>query len=226
MSAPLDYRNPSTGTSRRQKIILALQQTEALDFASMATRLAIGVPLTLAAPFFLTIFVKFICFNFRWPWPLGFFSTFFLLCFVIVPWQMWYERRTHGGFYMDAARSHGDPLDADSMGEYRMNQTRAAAAVYVELALTGPRMLWEAIDRFQGRGKLDMSRLTAAAEIADELLAAGQGIEVRQLITPDRPLPRVRELVEFLKQHDWADTSTDGKRVWIRSDVTKRFGSF
>lgn len=209
-------------TDRRQRIVAALSQTEAMDFAALATRLAIGVPLTLIAPFVIALFIKTIAFRLEWGWPLGFISTFVLLSLLIVPWLMWYERRTNGGFYANAAREHGNPYDASSFGEYEINKTRAGIAAWAEISLTGPRLLWEFIDRVQGRGKLDTAKIAAAAELIDELIEAGQGIEIRELVTPARSRAKLNDLIDFLKRHDWADTSTDGKRVWVRSDVMKK----
>lgn len=211
-----------TMTDRRQRIVAALSQTEAMDFAALATCLAIGVPLTFIAPFLVAILIKTIAFQAEWNWPLGFVSTFVLISLLIVPWLMWYERRTKGSFYADAARDHGNPYEASSYGEYEMNQGRAGIAAWTEISLTGPRLLWEFIDRVQGRGKLDTAKIAAAAELIDELIEAGQGVEIRELVTPARSRAKLNDLIDFLKRHDWADTSTDGKRVWVRSDVMKK----
>lgn len=111
-ATPLDYRSPATGTPRVQRIAHQLKMAEALGGAAVATKLAVGVPLSLIGPFVIASFLFAIDRRVQADVLPGFGATFLLACAVIVPWLMWLERRSRGEFFMDAVRGETTPLGA------------------------------------------------------------------------------------------------------------------
>jgi hypothetical protein len=93
---------------------------------------------------------------------------------------------------------------------------------YLEFALTGPRLLWEAIDSLRGRAPVDQGLRALAAGIVVELLDAGEGKQVRELARPDRPAPDVQRAVNYLVRRNWIGISSRRDRVWLGSDVRER----
>lgn len=220
---PLDYRAPrvAVGSCREQTYRL-LVQSRRLDAGALLLRLAIGVPLTLLAPAALATLFWVVCRRSNVALPIGYPLVLAVFCAAFVPILMMVERRTGGGYYAEAARGLTHPRDIKSRGEWELNQAEAAWYAYVEIALTGPRLLWEAIDHLRGRSGLTDADAAMAAELVEHLRAAGAAVAVRDLVAPHRPPDDVHRAVALLKQLDWADTSADGRRVWLRTDAAKR----
>ena len=221
-AAPLDYRSPATGTPRVQRIAHELKVAEALGGAAVATKLAVGVPLSLIGPFVIASFLFAIDRRAQADSLPAFGATFLLACAVVVPWLMWLERRSRGEFFMDAVRGETTQLGASSYGEYELQSAKFGWYAWTEIALTGPRLLWEGIDSLRGRAPVDQGFRLLAAEVVVELLDAGEGLPLRKLARPERPAPTVQRVVAYLVRCQWADLSSRKDRVWLTSPVRAR----
>ena len=99
----------------------------------MVVKMAIGLPLSLLGPLLVTAIVKGI--EARWDGHLlpEFGTTFSLVTLLIVPFMLWYERRTSGNFYSDAL--HGKTFDrAASYGEYASQHAMGVAGLHRDRA--------------------------------------------------------------------------------------------
>src|SRR6185437_13868443 len=103
----------------------------------------------------------------------GFGPTFVLVAAVVVPLLLWLERRTRGEFLSKAVQGQANPLAASSYGEFEVERTRFLWTAYLEIALTGPRLVWAFVDWLWGRPLVDPATRLAAAGVAVDLYAAG-----------------------------------------------------
>jgi hypothetical protein len=152
----------------------------------------------------------------------GLFMTFVIVSAFLVPLLMWYERRTRGEFLTDSVRGETSPFEASSYGEFEMQRSRMAWYGYVEIALTGPRLLWEVIDQLRGSTPVDQALRVIAAQVADELYEAGEGRSIGTLVREDRSIKVVWNAVHYLIRREWVDISSRKDRVWLASDVRER----
>lgn len=221
---PLHYRRPGAGPHRVQRAAQELATAEKLGVAAVAANIALGVPLCLVAPLTIAAVTKAV--EFKWGGGVlpGFWMTASLLAVVIVPVLMWYERRTRGEYLSDAVRGETSPYDASSYGEYQLQRAKMLSIGFTELALTGPRLLWTAIDRTGSAG--DASVRKVAAEVAVELLDAGSGVPVRQLVRPDRPAADVAAAVDYLAARDWVGLSSRRDRVWLTTPTRQQMATW
>lgn len=150
-----------------------LAADEKFGAASVALKLLLGVPLCLLGPFFVTVILKSIELRGHGDWLPGFGSTFLLATAVLVPLLLLLEFRTRGGFFSDSLQGETTPFAASSYGEYRLQSAKLAWFGYTEVALTGPRLVLEAVEALRGRQPVDLPLRVAAAEIAVELFDAG-----------------------------------------------------
>lgn len=210
----LDYRSPAATSARAQRVMNELAGSERRGAAAVVTKLVIGLPLTLIAPVFITLIC--IAGRLRAGYPTSVATClmmFAVVTVVIVSLLMWYERHTEGQHFADSMRG-------EVAGPYVSPESTWAG--YVEVALTGPRLLWEAIDATAGRAPVDDGLRATAADIVIELLDAGEGKPVRQLVRPDRPAALVQRAVDYLLRRQWLGMSSRKDRVWLASDVRER----
>ncbi len=138
-----------------------------------------------------------------------------LVALGLVPAMFWYERRIHGPY----SSSSGAGL-ADSHVEWELATSAPQIASLIELALTGPRWILEALGlRRQGSGKTGV--VEEAAEAVKILYVAGKGVPLAKLLRPGDTVDDVREVVSVLKSVDWIGQSSDGNKVWLSSDTKK-----
>jgi hypothetical protein len=220
----VDYRTPGVGAHRVQRVAQELALSQSLGAAAALGKLAMGVPLSLVPPLIVAGIVKGVRHRgVRLDLP-PFWVVFGLACLAVVPLLMWLERRSRGEFYSDAVRGESSSLEASSYGEYTLQSNKMLGTAVLEVALTGPRLLWGFIDwALQRPGAAGASpiRLTAA-ELVVELLDAGEGVKVRRLVRPDRPAPDVMRAVDYLLSRDWVGVSRDRDRVWLSTPVRDR----
>jgi hypothetical protein len=218
----LDYRSRDTGAHRVQRVVGELTADDRFGAASVGLKLLIGVPLCLVGPLFLTVILLSFESQMRADWLPGFGVTFLLATAVLVPLLMWLERRTRGQFLSDSVKGESVPWSASSYGEYELQSAKLTWIGYIEVALTGPRLVWEAIEALRGRTPVDPPLRVAAAEIAVELFDAGEGMPLQQLVRPGRPPARVWRAVSYLARRDWVGISTRRDRIWLATPVRER----
>jgi len=218
----IDYRSPATGSHRIQRVVGELSADEKLGAASVGVKLLLGVPLCLLGPLFVTALLSSIEYRAHGEWLPGFGMTFLLVTAVLVPLLMLLERRTRGQFLSDSVKGESTPWSASSYGEYELQSAKLAWIGYVEVALTGPRLVLEAVGSLRGRKPVDPPLRVAAAEIAVELFDAGEGMPLQQLVRQDRPPAYVWRAVSYLARREWVGISSRRDRVWLATPVRER----
>jgi hypothetical protein len=218
----LPNRGHAAGVDRAQRVLNELVRSESLGGAAAVGKLAIAIPLCLVGPFFITVVAKSIELRSGGRALPGFLATWALVTLVLVPLLMWLERRTRGEFFSEAVSGETSPLEASSYGEYHLQSTKFLWTAYTEVALTGPRLLWEFVDWVMQRPVGNASVRAVAAAVVLELLDAGQGLSIRQLVRADRPADVVKGAVRYLLGRDWIGTSKRGDRVWLLTPVRER----
>jgi hypothetical protein len=219
----LEYQTPAV--SRVDLVMRELAGSEKLGGAVVAGKLAIGVPLCLIGPAVVTS----ILFWFERQWGLHTLpdgtATFGLVSLAVVPLMFWLDHRTRGRFMSEAVEGETNPYRASSYGEYEFGTTKLAWMAYVELALTGPRLVREAIDYVRGRPVGSPATRAAAARLVVDLLAAGEGRNLRSLVRPARPPAEVERSVAYLLARDWVGVSSRRDRVWLLSATRDRLAA-
>ena len=218
----IDYRSPVTGSHRVQQVVGELTASETFGAASVGLKLVIGVPLCLVGPLFVTLILLSIEMKFDGDWLPGFGVTFLLAAAILVPLLVLLERRTRGEFLSDSVRGESTPWTASSYGEYELQSAKLAWIGYIEVALTGPRLVWEVIDSLRGRRPVDPPLRVAAAEVVVELFDSGEGIPLQQLVRPGRPPAAVGHAVNYLVRRDWVGVSSRRDRVWLATPARER----
>jgi hypothetical protein len=217
----LDYAAGNTGPSRVQRVLSELAAAEARGQATIVTKILLGVPLTFLGPALVSSMI--VGFSRRLNLGAsGFLVTFVVVSAVLVPLLMWYERRTRGEFLTDSVRGETSPFEASSYGEFEMQRSKMAWYGYVEVALTGPRLLWEVIDYLRGSTLVDQPLRLIAAQIAVELFDAGEGRPIETLVREDRPARVAWIAIQYLLRREWVGISSRKDRVWLASDVRER----
>jgi len=218
----LDYRTPGVGPHRVQAVAEMLARGEALGMAAAWGKLALGVFLTLIGPFLVTVIFRGGMYKRRWDVAPPFVATFALVCLVVVPLLMWYERRTRGRFLEDEFSEGMGYTRPSSYGEYEMQKMRFSYVMYVETALLGPRLLWHVYDWARGTPSVHQPVRTLAAEVAVELLDAGEGQPVKRLVHSGRSQAQVQWAIKYLESRDWVGVSRGRDRVWLCTPVRER----
>jgi len=223
--APLDYRNPLRGGDSIAWIANELAKDEALGAATASGKLALGLAMCLIGPAFVTIVAMDI--ESRWDWRAapGFGVTFLVCAAILIPILMRLERRTRGEFLADAMRGQSNPLSASSYGEFCLERDRVTWFVYTEIALLGPRLVWNFIDWMRGRPLVDAQTRLEAARIVAALHASDAARPIAELIAPEHPQAAVARAIRYLLGKQWIDLSARRDRIWLSSRVRQRLAS-
>ncbi len=219
----LDYRSPTTGRHRVERIMAEIANTQSLGLASVFLKIAFGVPLCLLGPFVVTVLAKGI--ELKWDSEAlpGFLSTFILSAVILIPILMWLERRSRGQFLLDGLAGESP---ASSYGEFEWQSTRVFALIYTEFALLGPRLVWSALDAIRGRSPMDEELRFIAARVVLELLDLDSGVPTQQLFqSVGCSQQRFQQAVQWLAGNDWLGVSRKRDRVWMNTAARARLES-
>lgn len=223
--APLDYRNPLRGGDQVAWLANELAKDEALGAATASGKLALGLAMCLIGPAFVTMIAMDI--ENRWDWRSApsFGVTFLIFAAILIPLLMWLERRTRGEFLADAMRGQSNPLSASSYGEFCLERDRVTWFVHTEIALLGPRLVWNFIDWMRGKPLVDAETRIEAVRIVAALYANDAARPIAELITPVHPRAAVARAIRYLMGKQWVDISARRDRVWLSSRVRQRLAS-
>ena len=215
------------GPSRAERVPRALAASESLGTAAAFGKLLLGIVLCLPLPLVVAVVAKSVEVRQRAHLLPGFWGTFALASCVVVPLLLglhWLDRRKDGDYFSDAV--DGTAPDApSSYGEYRLQSGRLAAAAYADVIMLGPRMLWAFFEWLAGRQSGDAALRTAAAQVAVELLEAGEGLPVKRLIRLGRPAQEVTRCLRYLVAREWVGVSSDGRRAWLLTPARERLAT-
>ena len=208
-----------------------LSNSESLGTAAAFGKLALGLAFSVPLPLIVAVVAKSVEVRQRTHALPGFWGTFALAFCVVVPLLLgpqWLDRRKDGDYFADAVG--GTAPDApSSYGEYRLESGRLAAAAYADVLMLGPRMLWAFFEWLAGRQSCDAALRIAAAAVAVELLDAGEGVAIKCLVRPDRPVQAVMRCLQYLVGREWVGLSSDRKRAWLltpaRTRLAEQLGS-
>ena len=223
-SPVVDYRSPGVGGHRVARAAELLGREAALGMAAAGGKLLLGAGLTLVGPLIVAALVHAASGRFGGGELPSFGATFAAACAAVVPLAMWYERRTRGRFFEDAVRGETPTREASSYGEYELQGATFLWTAFVELALTGPRLLWDVYDRARAAPGEGRALRAAAAEVAVALLDAGEGMPVRRLMRPGLGAAEVARAAQYLVECGWGGTSRRRERVWLLTPAAERLG--
>ena len=221
----IDYRSPGVGAHRVQAVAEMLARGEAIGMAAAWGKLAAGTVLTLVGPFLVSVIVRGVMYKRRWDVAPPFAATFTLVCLVVVPLLMWYERYTRGRFLEDEFSGGIGYTRPSSYGEYEMQKMRFSYLMYVETALLGPRLLWHVYDWARGTPTVHQPVRVLAAEMTVELLDAGEGLPVKRLVHSDRTPGQVHWALRYLESRDWVGVSKARDRAWLCTPVREKLAN-
>ena len=108
-----------------------------------------------------------------------------------------------------------------------MPPRRSRMAYYGQLSQVGfemaaPIAVGAVIDHWRGKPLATPQLRAIAAQVVIELLDAGEGIPLKQLVRPDRPARDLWRAVQYLKQREWIDISSRKDRIWMSDEMRKK----
>jgi hypothetical protein len=219
----LDYRSPGVGQHRLQRILSELNTTQTLGTAALIGKALLGIPLCLVGPLLVNAIIRWFARSFTSDALPPAWATFVVAAIGVIPLLLWLERRSRGEFVSDALQGESSPWAASSRGEWEMQQAKLAWVLYTEVALLGPRLIWNVVDTISGRAKSDLPLRVVASEIVLEMLAIDEGISPRQLVRSNRPASQVVAALNLLRQCDWIGMSRQRDRIWLSSAIRQKF---
>jgi len=225
--------SPAKGDkSRIASIEAQLQQRVRNENAKAILAFASGVPLCFLAPLILgsALWMSAHFGLSRWtPWWWWFGGVALLG----IPSLFRLELRTSGG-YLDQAVREGDmlggpllpPLSAGNANAYAIGmiasvamQPTLSAAGFVEVFLSGPRLVLYGLRRFRQRRtdrEVDVHR---AAEVVGSMLSVGSGVEPKSLLRPAERMPDLVPVLMWLAANRWIGVTESGDRVYLFTDA-------
>jgi hypothetical protein len=190
----LDYRMPDTRDHRVLRVMGELRSERVIDWVMAMLKLVIGVPLTLIPAAGVTYFLVITGQPIR---NAG--LTFFVVAAILTSLLIWIERRERQHYLWEATQEH-------------------FFWIFPDLLLLGPRLLCEVYDHL--RLEPPSEELTAlAAKLVVEMLDAGQTVEARSLLRPDRTTTDITMALDYLQHRGWVCISRNRSRVWLGSSV-------
>jgi hypothetical protein len=190
-----------------------------------------GLPLALVGPLVLGTMFWFACgMLYQWyPWLYFFLGT----SVVAIPALFVTELRTAGN-YLSEAVTPAEAKQAAIAQNVKMAGTamvpqmgntlalaavlaspRVSAAGFVEVFLTGPRLLLTAFRDTDMLKKLHGADLQLAAILLRQLLQARVGIPTKKLLRPGQTMKQIEQPLAYLVYYDWTGVAADGSKVWI-----------
>lgn len=164
-------------------------------------------------------------------WVLG-------LALLTIPLLFRMELRTGGDYLGDVARS-GSAIDAKPglatavgmvspvgglgiVAFYAATNPRAATAGFVELFLTGPRMVVNGSRHLRLAGKVPRIDMHAATRVLEKLMAHDTGLTSKELAGTCESRDQLQETLIWLAFYGWIGVSKKQDRVYIYSE-SRRF---
>jgi hypothetical protein len=152
-------------------------------------------------------------------------TSLFLFSCLLIPIVYYAEWRSRGNFFVDEMRAQGAGTDSSyipaSYGEFRLRQGAAVAALFTEILLLAPRLVFSALFDLRQRVELTYDELTRAAEIVLELYDVTNGIPVADLRRGSESPQSLRRIFQYLRFHDWIGVSKRGDNVWLLTTARK-----
>jgi len=221
----LTYRS-ATEEERLNRILMRIRNIQGWFWFRITAKFSIGIALSFLGPALVaSTFHSFlpragILQSLDWLTP------FVLSCFILIPILYYAEWRTSGNFFLDEMRAQGAGTDSSyipaSYGEFRLRQGAAIAALYTEILLLAPRLVFSAMFDLRQRVELTYDELTRGAEIVLELSDATGGVSVANLRRAGESGKSLRRLFQYLRFHDWIGVSKLGDNVWLLTTARKR----
>ncbi len=99
---------------------------------------------------------------------------------------------------------------------------RVTVSGFVDIFLTGPRFVLDALDKLRNANRVRGINLDRAAEIVATLNRADSGIPVEQLRRPNDAQGQLGGALAYLLFYEWIGISKNADRVWLESAARKR----
>ena len=217
---PIEYRNPGTRGPSMDPIVARMMQRHALTTASAIGLLAAGVAILFVAGAIVSAIICFILLSLTGRTFIGWWGWYFVFLLCMAPLLFWEERRSRGGYLADRVTDFSP--GASSGGEYDVQNVQAAAAVYTDMLLWGPRAILAGVATLRGEQQVQRTdRYDRAAIVIRRLLQDDNALLVGQLLQPGEKMDDLRPTLRWLDHHDYIGNSSDGQRVWLSTDARK-----
>jgi hypothetical protein len=221
----VNYARPQTPEGN--PVLAQMRAQEAGSAGLGMTILLIGAGVTLLTVFVIATVIVAVLHALLGTSYIGFTGWMLVTLVALVPYLIHLERRTRGEFYADTVLGSGqDWGNASSHGEYQMQNMTATAAMYGDLALTGPRLLLGGWQRIKGLEARQFNAFLArCAEAVYVLAAAGEAVPAQRLAAADESPKAFDRVLNHLEKRDWIGHSSDRRRVWLsgkaKADLVK-----
>jgi hypothetical protein len=177
-----------------------------------------GVPLSFVGPFVVAVFIWLV--RLRGGADTSFWSTVGIVCLIGIPIVYLIASQVQGSILEGAA----DNFDTSSVGGFMAQRRAATPLLILEIANIGPRMVLYAVRRYRERATMGSLNLERAAQLVAALGQADEGIHPKALLASGETLAQLLAIVELLNFHDVVGMSKARDRIWLSSDIRKRFG--
>jgi hypothetical protein len=217
--APIEYRRPGAVNASETGFLAAVQRREAKYqagawFMALAGAGALLIGCAVAAGI-----VDGIQQRLRPQDPFSWWTCFAAVLAALIPLLFWFEIHTRGRWFDDEINwqaSSGGSGPSASYGEWELRCAAASWAVFIEVLLWGPRLIFNARQRWR-RHVSPLVVAEAAALI--NFLRHFEGIAVAEL-----PVVRPAPVLNYLITRDWIGISEARDRVWLLTDARKALG--
>lgn len=222
-------------TVSEESIARALKSRVRLRKVKAWSGLLLGIPLCLIAPLLLGTLFWFsagrLGVGSDWTW-------FFLgTSAVTIPLLIRLEIRTDGNYLGEAARDFvpdnsidgrimlGAPLPAIGVSlAYAAANPRAATSGFMEIFLTGPRLVVPGFRHLRSSAKFSGIDPARAARAVAKLLLSGSGVPIKSLVEPGEPPEALGRALHWLAFFDWIGLAEKGDRVFLFSESRETLG--
>lgn len=211
----LDYRSPQTREHRVKGVIAALTQDEVSRLFESVLKILAGIPLSLLGPFVVAWFIKIIDVRSRLHLLGSFGEVLAVCCVLLLPLMFWYMRRERGEILLKMLEY--EPVRYDHTGHRA--HSAALMALFVEVTLLGPRLLWSVIDRMRVGESTDPATRTSAARVVVTLLKSEAFIDIRSLASKELTIEAIPPAIKYLRQLDWIQASRNRNEISFRWSV-------
>lgn len=216
----------------------ALRRREGLRKVRAYSSLAFGAPLTFISPLVLGTIFWVVCgllFESWYPW-----TWFFLaLAALTLPLLFRLEIKSSGDYLGETMKDVGPPMPGSGeltmkahvgigplagLGFSMATNPRASSAGFVEIFLTGPRMILGGIRHLRQARSFGAAEQVLACRIIARLLSRDSGLRLEELPKDGVGSDQLLTVLKWLAFYDWVGISEAKDRVFLFSESKATFG--
>ncbi|NOT00924.1 MAG: hypothetical protein HOP29_09870 [Phycisphaerales bacterium] len=207
-----------------------LRRRERLHEMQAAAMLILGVPLSLLGPFVLACIFWLAVWQLAPHWNASWLVMFAALCVIVIPLLYRQEFRVGDAYYDDVLRetevyggSPGALIATPGMAKGIVAAAviaanpRAFSAGFVEVFLTGPRLVVDALRRRRVRGEVHECDFRRAVEMVRLLHSLDGGIDTEKTLHRGERIDDLIPTLAYLVFYRWIGVRGQWTRIWLTS---------